>query len=122
MCLTLDDTDVSLMELLDGFGFEAKTFDTAAHPGILLVGFKRTDNVRIAEKVVIDNPVSDRCEGLVGRIEYRRTDTARLSPPFNWVRIIWTYIGNGHDEPEAGSCGSVIWNEVGGSSNIPIRR
>lgn len=80
VCLTLDNTDVSLMELLDGFGFEAKTFDTTSHPGILLVGFKRTDNVRMAEKVVMDNPFSGRHEGLVGRIKSRRTDPARPDP------------------------------------------
>lgn len=84
---------------------QKKTFDTASHPEILLVGFKRTDNVRMAEKVVMDNPFSGRCR----RIEYRRADPARSDPLFSWVTVIWTYIGNGRDEPEAGSCGSVIW-------------
>lgn len=109
----LEDTDISLVELLDEFFFEAETFGTATNPAVSLVGFKSSDDVRIGEKVVMDSPFSGRREGLVGRVEFRRAGPESPDHALHWVTTVWTYIGNGSDELAAGSCGSVLWNEDG---------
>ena len=110
----LGASDISIMKLRLGYTYATETFGTTEVPVFVLQKFRHHSTMRYRDLVYLDSPFSGTADRIAIGYE-RRLDSHTLAsseqppdPEDRLLSINWLYVGNGHQEPLEGTCGSVI--------------
>ncbi|MCJ1343623.1 hypothetical protein MMC31_001819 [Peltigera leucophlebia] len=114
----LTGTNIALLRLSSSQGFRNETFGVGLPDGTNILpqkicGIKDPFSVRKYDEVSMNNPFSGYSTGVHVGVQQSKVPSDDPLVDHTWVTNQWTYIGNGHDEPMDGWCGSPVLDENG---------
>ena len=107
----LAGTDISLVKLDDGLDFSCETFGQGLNGR--LTGMKAHREISRYDLIYFDSPISGFSEAVVLAKTYSKILVDEEGPKNHWIHGNIVHTGTGGLRVQAGTCGSVIWNDEG---------
>ena len=113
----LHESDISLAELKPDLRYSNEPFETQDGPRAMEIkDFADSFAMQQGDEVYMNNPFSGACQGVHISVSLVKVpDPAWGSTGHEssqrWITHHWSYLGNGRDLPEEGSCGTAVLTE-----------